>query len=153
MSQELRAFIIEQGVEAEFLSPGCEMPTVEAAARGLGVSEGEIIKSLLFQAKDGGLVLAIAAGMGRINTKKLEQLTGLKGLRLARPEVVLEATGYPAGGTPPVGHKNLLQVIVDWRVLELPYVYGGGGDSKVMMKIKPTDIIRLNQAKIHDIID
>ncbi|MBI5167779.1 MAG: YbaK/EbsC family protein [candidate division NC10 bacterium] len=129
------------------------MPTVEAAARGLGVSEGEIIKSLLFQAKDGGLVLAIAAGMGRINTKRLEQLTGLKGLRLAKPEVVLEATGYPAGGTPPVGHKNHLRVVVDWRVLELPYVYGGGGDPKVMMRIKPTDIIRLNQAKVQDIVD
>ena len=149
----LEAYVKRMGIEAEFFKPGVGMPTVEKAAEALGVSPDEVLKSLLFQSKDGEFVLVVAAGNARVNAKKLGRITGLKGLRLASPDVVLEVTGYPAGGTPPIGHKTKLQVIVDRKAAQLPYAYGGGGRPSVMVKLKLEDIICLTGAEIHDVVD
>lgn len=150
---DLKTYVKRVGIEAEFFEPGVAMPTVEASAEALGVSPDEILKSLLFQAKNGEFVLVVAAGNARVSTKKLSEITGLKGIRLAKPEVVFEVTGYPAGGTPPIGHKRRLKVIVDRRAAQLPYAYGGGGLAEVMVKLRLEDIIRLTGAEIHDVVD
>lgn len=150
---DLLDYVAKTKIEAELLSPGPEMPTVEKAAEALGVSPGQVLKSVLFQTKAGECVLVVAAGKAKVNTKKLAKTTGLKGLRLAGPDVVLEVTGYPAGGTPPIGHQRKLRVIVDQQAAKLPYAYAGGGSTRVMMKLKPADIIHLNDAEVHDIIE
>lgn len=150
---DLKTYVKRVGIEAEFFEPGVEMATVEASAKALGVSPDEILKSLLFQAKNGEFVLVVAAGNARVSTKKLSEVTGLKGVRLAKPEVVFEVTGYPAGGTPPIGHKRRLRVIVDGKAAQLPYAYGGGGRPSVMVKLRLEDIIRSTGAEIHDIVD
>jgi Cys-tRNA(Pro)/Cys-tRNA(Cys) deacylase len=94
----------------------------------------------------------VAQGTGRIDTKKLAQVTGIDGWRLAKPEVVLDATGYPVGGTPPVGLRQKIRMIVDMRAAALPEAYAGGGRHDVMLRIKPADIIRIDDAGIHDVL-
>jgi Cys-tRNA(Pro)/Cys-tRNA(Cys) deacylase len=78
----------------------------------------------------------------------LRDLTGLRGLDLAPSEVVLEKTGYPAGGTPPVGHVTTLDVILDSGVNDLPVVYGGGGRIDSLLRITPVEIIRVTNATV-----
>ena len=140
------------GIDAELISLGKETTTAQMAAVALGVPIDVVIKSILFQAKNGALVLVVAPGTGRIDTKKLAQVTGIDGWRLAKPDVVLEGTGYPAGGTPPIGLKQRIRTIVDTRAAALPEAYAGGGSHDVMLRIKPSDIIRINGAEIHDVL-
>jgi Cys-tRNA(Pro)/Cys-tRNA(Cys) deacylase len=139
-------------VDAELILLGRETTTAQMAAEALGVPIDVVIKSILFQAKNGALVLVVAPGTGRVDTKKLSQVTGIDGWRLAKPDVVLDATGYPAGGTPPVGLKQKIRMILDAKAAALPEAYAGGGRHDVMLRIKPSDIIRLNGAEIHDIL-
>jgi len=139
-------------IDAELISLGKETTTAQMAAEALGVPIGLVIKSILFQAKNGALVLVVAPGTGRIDTKKLSQVTGIDGWRLAKPDVVLDATGYPAGGTPPVGLRQKIRMIVDGRAAALPEAYAGGGSHEVMLRIKPADIVRLNDAEVHDVL-
>jgi Cys-tRNA(Pro)/Cys-tRNA(Cys) deacylase len=73
-------------------------------------------------------------------------------LKLAKPDVVFAKTGYPAGGTPAVGHREKFPVIVDTRVAAQEWGYAGGGQPELLVKIRPADIIRLTGAEVHDVI-
>ncbi len=148
----LEHYLANLRIDAELISLGKETTTAGMAAEALGVPNDVVIKSILFQTKNGALLLVVAQGTGRIDTKKLAQITGMDGWRLAKPDVVLEATGYPAGGTPPVGLKQKIRMIVDARAAVLHEAYAGGGSHDVMLRIKPTDIIRINGAEVHDVL-
>lgn len=148
----LEAYLTKQGIDAKLIHLGKQTTTAWMAAEALGVPIEVVIKSILFQAKNGALVLVVAQGTGRIDTQKLAQATGIDGWRLAKPDMVLEATGYPVGGTPPVGLKRKIRTIVDTRAAALREVYAGGGSHDVMLRIRPVDIIRITHAEVHDIL-
>src|SRR3989304_1091443 len=141
-------------IDAELILLGKETTTAQLAAEALGVPIDVVVKTILFQAKNGSLVLVVAPGTDRVDTKKLSQVTGIDGWRLAKPDVVLEVTGYPVGGTPPVGLKQKIRMIVDAKAAALPEAYAGGGGHDVMLRIKPSDIIRINEAQVqvHDVL-
>jgi len=149
---DLADFILEHDVQAEIVAPGAHMPTVDAAAAAMGVPPEQIFKSILFQAKDGQCVMVVACGNGRVDLERVKALMGLEKLKLAKPDVVFAETGYPAGGTPPVGHREKFPVIVDRRVAAQEWGYAGGGQPKLLIKIKSADIIRLAGAAVHDVI-
>jgi Cys-tRNA(Pro) deacylase len=149
---DLAEYIAERGIEAEIISPGVPMPTVEAAAAALGVEPERIFKSILFQAKDGRCAMAIASGLARVDAAKLAAATGLPKLRLASPEVALEVTGYPAGGTPPIGHRERFPVVVDTRVAAQEWGWAGGGRKELMVRIRSADIVRLTDAQVADVV-
>lgn len=127
------------------------MPTVPMAAAAIGVEESQIIKSVLFIGVPGTVVLAIACGVSRIDRTKLSAITGFGKLRLADPETVLSATGFPAGGVSPIGHVTRIPVVIDSRVMAQKSVYGGAGSEHALLMISPADIIRLTTATIGDI--
>ena len=149
---DLADFILEHDLQAEIVAPGAHMPTVDAAAAAMKVAPEQIFKSILFQAKDGRCVMVIACGNGRVDLQRVQGITGLHALRLAKPDVVFAKTGYPAGGTPPVGHREKFPVIVDTRVAAREWGYAGGGQPALLVKIKSADIIRLTDGTVHDVI-
>ncbi len=149
---DLADFIMEHDLQAEIVSPGAHMPTVDTAAAAMNVAPEQIFKSILFQAKNGQCAMVVACGNGRVDIKRVQAITGLQGLKLAKPEVVFAKTGYPAGGTPPVGHREKFPVIVDARVAAQGWGYAGGGRPEILVKIKSADIIRLDSATVHDVI-
>ena len=122
---DLAAFLAEAGLDAEIVAPGAHMPTVDTAA--MGVAPEQIFKSILFHSPAGRRVLVVACGTARVDVRRVEGLTGFVNLKLAKPQVVFATTGYPAGGTPPVGHRDRIPVIVDTRVTAQRWGYGGGG--------------------------
>ena len=148
----LEEYLAKEGIDVELISLGRDTTTASMAAEALGVPIDIVIKTILFQAKNGALVLVVAPGTGRVDTKKLAEITGTDGWRLAKPDVVLDATGYPAGGTPPVGLTQKIRMIVDAKAAVLAEAYAGGGSHNVMLRIKPADIIRINDAEIHDVL-
>ena len=134
------------------MAPGVPTPTVDTAAAAMGVAPEQVFKSILFEAGDGRCVLVVASGNGRIDPSRVEALTGLADLRLARPNVARRVTGYSPGGTPPVGHRERVPVIVDARVAAQTWGYAGGGRPELLVKIKSADIVRLTDATVQDVI-
>lgn len=139
-------------IDGEIVRPGVPTPTVPDAAQALGVEERQILKSLLFANREGSNVLAIALGPDRVSVEKLAAVSGLDGLRLAKPAFVEGRTGYPVGAMPPVGHEPPLDVIVDQRVAALEVVYGGGGQVDTLLRIRPAEILRHTGAAVADIV-
>jgi prolyl-tRNA editing enzyme YbaK/EbsC (Cys-tRNA(Pro) deacylase) len=148
----LRAFLAEHGVIARIIAPGMPMPTVPLAAAAIGVEERQIIKSVLFAGKSGAVVLGIACGSGRIDRNALATASGLGKLKLAAPEIVLERTGFPAGGVSPIGHATVIPVVIDRAVFTHDLVYGGAGSETTLLEIAPQRIVELTGAVVADIV-
>lgn len=149
---QLIAFLRDHAIATDFLAPGVPMPTVASAAAAIGVPEEQILKTLLFSDDRGHHVVAIANGTGRIDRALLGAASGLVRPRAASPEVVLEVTGYAAGGVSPLGLPDGLPVVVDAGVAELPIAYGGGGRDHLLLRVNPADVIRLNRAVVAPIV-
>ncbi|NPA91996.1 MAG: YbaK/EbsC family protein [Chloroflexi bacterium] len=150
MSHEgLRQFLATHRVDATLLPDVGETPTVEAAARALGVAPEHVIKTLLFLV-DGRPVLFIVNGPERVDKRVLARYfrVGRKKVKLADGKTVEELTGYPPGGVPPFGHKTRVPVLIHPRVLTLEVVYGGGGDERSMLRVSPQEIVRVTQATV-----
>lgn len=150
---QLLAFLEQHSVDFELLAPGVPMPTVLAAAAALGVHPDLILKTLLFVGADGSYVIAIANGTRRVDPRLLSAVSGLARPRPAKSEVVLDVTGYPAGGVAPLGLPAGLPIIVDVKVMALPVAYGGGGLDDLLLRLQPAEIVRLNSAQTARIVD
>jgi prolyl-tRNA editing enzyme YbaK/EbsC (Cys-tRNA(Pro) deacylase) len=141
--QRLEDYLSRSGIDFELLTPGSPMPTVPMAAAAIGVDEAQIVKSLLFEARDGDVVLVVASGALPVDAAKIAEVSGLVQPRLAKPAKVIEVTGYPAGGVPPVGFSTKIMTLIDRQVLRHDQVYGGGGSEHVLLRIRTVDLLRL----------
>lgn len=149
---DLQEFIDRNRIAATILPLSEHTETVTAAAAALGVSEDEIIKSLVFQVQ-GEPLLVINCGPARVDRKKLAAALGVgrKKVKFAAPEQALDATGYPVGAMPPFGHRAPLRTLVDQSVELLEVVYGGGGSVDAMMRLSTGELIRVTDAAVFDL--
>ena len=136
---DLQRFIDENGIDAQLLREIGDTPTVPAAAAALGVEPDRILKTLLFlaQRNPGNRMhrrprsssSATANAAWRNARWQTLRGVGIKRIKLAPPDVVLQLLGYPAGGVPPFGHCTAVQVLLDRSIAALGpgFVYAGGG--------------------------
>lgn len=148
---DLQRFLDAKGIDAEVIRLGRKTKTVEQAAVALQTSKDRIIKTLTFINGSGEPVLAIITGEDTVNPKKLAKAIDTVGVRMATPTEVEGHSGYPVGGVPPVGHKVKIRTVIDMKVMRKKFVYGGGGSDSSLLKIRPWDIKRLQDALIKSI--
>lgn len=148
----LLAFLEQHSVSHEIVAPGVPMPTVPAAAAAIGVGVEQILKTLLFDDRNGGFVVAIACGTGRVDRARLAAVAGSVKLRVAEAPDVQRITGYPAGGVAPLALPRHLPVVVDAAVMALPVAWGGAGREDLLLRVAPPDIVRLNNATVAEIV-
>jgi Cys-tRNA(Pro) deacylase len=117
--------------------------TAQDAANAIGCELAQIVKSLVFLA-DERPVLALTSGVNRVDTSKLAILTGAERVRRANAEEVRAATGYPIGGTPPLGHPTAIPTFVDEALMAFDDVWAGAGTPDAVFRITPTDLVRLS---------
>ena len=88
----------------------------------------------------------------RVRLRPLADLhgVGIKRIKLAPPDVVLQLLGYPAGGVPPFGHCTAVQVLLDRSIAALGpgFVYAGGGDDRTMLQLTVEELTRVVQPQI-----
>ena len=61
--------------------------------------------------------------------------------------MVLELTGFEVGGVPPFGHNHTIRTLVSARVLAFSEVYTGGGAHNRVLKVAPSEILRVTEAQ------
>ena len=124
--------------------------TAQDAANAIGVSLGQIVKSLVF-AVDGEIVMAFVSGANQLDEKKLARAAG--GLKSSRvdADAVREATGFPIGGVPPFGHSTQLRVFVDPDLLQYDEVWAAAGTWNDNFGAAPADIVRVAGGVVTDL--
>ena len=124
--------------------------TAADAAAAIGVTVGQIVKSLVFGV-DGEVVMALVSGSNQLDEKKLALAAG--GTKCARvdADAVREATGYPIGGVPPFGHSTQLRVFVDPDLLQYDEVWAAAGTWNDVFGAAPADIVRVAGGVVTDL--
>jgi Cys-tRNA(Pro) deacylase len=124
--------------------------TAADAAAAIGVTVGQIVKSLVFGV-DGEIVMALVSGSNHLDEKKLALAAG--GAKCARvdADAVREATGYPIGGVPPFGHATQLRVFVDPDLLQYDKVWAAAGTWNDNFGAAPADIVRVAGGVVTDL--
>ena len=124
--------------------------TAADAAAAIGVTVGQIVKSLVFGV-DGEVVMALVSGSNQLDEKKLALAAG--GTKCARvdADAVREATGYPIGGVPPFGHSTQLRVFVDPDLLQYDEVWAAAGTWNDNFGAAPADIVRVAGGVVTDL--
>ena len=124
--------------------------TAAAAATAIGVTVGQIVKSLVFGV-DNEIVMALVSGSNQLDEKKLALAAG--GAKCARvdADAVREATGYPIGGVPPFGHSTQLRVFVDPDLLQYDEVWAAAGTWNDNFGANPNDIVRVAGGVVTDL--
>lgn len=110
--------------------------TVEKTAESLGVTPGEIAKSLLLKVQD-DYVMVLMAGDKRLDNRKFKDTFQGKP-KMPSMEEVLEVTGHPVGGVCPFALKKDIPVYLDNSLKEYEVVYPAAGtpDSAVKLTIE-----------------
>ena len=124
--------------------------TAADAAAAIGVTVGQIVKSLVFGV-DNEIVMALVSGSNQLDEKKLALAAG--GAKCARvdADAVREATGYPIGGVPPFGHDTKLRVFIDLDLLQYEEVWAAAGTWNDNFAIAPNDLVRISDGIVTDL--
>ncbi len=124
--------------------------TAQQAADALGVSVGQIAKSIVFRRKaDDAAVLVIAAGDRRVDEKKVDALVGPTGR--ADAEFVKARTGYSIGGVSPLGHLHPPVTLIDRELFRFEEIWAAAGHPLAVFMLRPQDLERLTGAPVVDV--
>jgi len=147
-------FLRENGVDFEILwHRECDGRTSSEAARAWGTTVDKVIKSLILLDRRGEALMVLVQGDRRLDLKRTELLTNRSGLRLGRPDEVLQLTGFNVGGIPPIDLESKMQVVVDEGLTELDWAFGSAGSPYAGLKIGPMDLVRLNNAVVGQVVE
>jgi Cys-tRNA(Pro) deacylase len=123
--------------------------TTDAAA-ATGVPLERVTKSLVFLA-DKKPILVIIPGTHRVDLRKLKNALNIQKVHIVPFSQVKEYSGYLPGATPPIRHKQIMDVVIDITVMHHETVYGGGGSRNKLIELRTQDIQQVNSAKVADI--
>ena len=136
-----------------FRHPGTLL-SFEQAAEERDQRPGQIVRSILFQVKQGEFVMVLVAGREQVDWRKLRQLVGRSRVRMATEEEVLEVTGYRVGTVSPFGLKNPVKVLVDESVLREEEVSLGSGVRNIAIIMKSADVRRaLGESEVVSLLE
>ena len=145
----VQSALAELGLGGAIVELAVEARTSQQAADAVGVSVGQIAKSLVFTV-DGAPVMVIASGVNRVDERKLARLAGGKVGR-ADAETVKRATGYTIGGVPPLAHDTALPIWVDEDLFRYDRIYAAAGVPECVFPLTPDELVRATGGSVADV--
>jgi prolyl-tRNA editing enzyme YbaK/EbsC (Cys-tRNA(Pro) deacylase) len=143
--EKVRDAARELGLDLTVTSLEKSTRTVREAAAAVGCEEAMIAKSIVFVC-DGEPVVCVTCGPQRVDMERVALARDCAEARIATPEEVRAATGYPVGGVPPFGHG--LPVLFDEALLHQQTVWAAGGDSNSLFEVDPRDLVECVSAEV-----
>ena len=126
--------------------------TAQDAATALGCDVGAIVKSLLFKTED-NFILCLVPGDKRCSLIKLKKIKNKKEISMASPEEVKTQTGYTIGGVSPLGHLNKVEIFIDKSLDRFIDLFAAAGHPNCVFKINFSNIKKITNGRIEDIIE
>jgi Cys-tRNA(Pro) deacylase len=124
--------------------------TAELAAHALGVSVGQIAKTLVFLA-DTKPVMIVTCGDKKVEVKQLARVLEAKKVKFAAADLVTELTGFPPGGVSPVGIAKDIPVYLDQSLYEYDLVYAAAGTANSALPVNPARLREVTGALVIDV--
>lgn len=128
--------------------PAEKLGAVEAA-QYLGVSPGLVYKTIVVtRVEKGKPILAVVPGDREVDLKALANAIGEKKVHLPTEREAERLTGLQAGGISPLALINRgFQVIIDASAQALPEIYVSGGQRGLNIRLAPSALASLSNAR------
>lgn len=121
--------------------------SAQDAADSLGVSLGQIAKSLIFSTKVTKLpVLIITSGDNRVNEKIISELLSEE-IERADAFWVKDTTGFSIGGIPPIAHKTKPTIFFDQDLFRFKEIWAAAGHPYAVFKTTPDELLNMTKSK------
>lgn len=120
-------------LESRIIEFSSSTATVALAAEQVGVTEGEIAKSMSFIVNDNP-ILVIVAGDKKIDNHKYKDEFKVKAKMISFDDVET-LIGHKAGGVCPFGINDNVRVYLDLSLKKYEYVYPACGTSNTAVKL------------------
>ncbi|MFH5878388.1 aminoacyl-tRNA deacylase [Arthrobacter sp. NA-172] len=126
--------------------------SLEEAARIMGITPSDIVKSLVVKHRDGTFLFALVPGDRQISWPKLRGLLGVNKLSMPSADIAFEATGYERGTITPLGSSKPWPVYADASIVGRR-VYMGAGEHGYSAFVNADELTAALRAVVADISD
>ncbi len=120
--------------------------TAADAAAAIGCDVSAIVKSLVFMV-DERPVLVLMPGDLRVDPGKLARACSATMARRATLDEARTHTGFAAGGTPPIGHPEPLEVLADPRLRRNDPVWAAAGTPTTVFAVGTNRLVEVSGAR------
>jgi prolyl-tRNA editing enzyme YbaK/EbsC (Cys-tRNA(Pro) deacylase) len=128
---------VELGLRIEVRLMPESTRTAAEAAKAVGSTVGQIVKSLIFKGKQSGRpYLLLVSGTNRVNENAVAHILG-EAIERPDADFVREATGFAIGGIPPLGFPTPLHTWMDEDLLQYETVWAAAGTPNAVFAVDP----------------
>ena len=121
------------------------------SSTSLGVSEHEVVKTLIMENEKGDPLVVLMHGDRKVSTKELARQAGVKRIAPCKPETATRHSGYLIGGTSPFGTRKPMPIFLEKSVLELPRIFINGGRRGYLLGMDPAELTRVLSPKLVEV--
>lgn len=148
-AQSVQAALALKGLESKVVELASSTRTAQDAAISIGCDVAQIVKSLIFKTqRTNKPVLILASGPNRVNEKIIELHLGEK-IDKADADFAREITGFAIGGIPPIGHKQVIDLIfIDEELLGFDSVWAAAGTPNAVFNLPAKHLIEMTNGKV-----
>jgi Cys-tRNA(Pro) deacylase len=143
-AQKVAAAARDLGLNITFKEFEATTRTAEDAAKAIGCTVAQIVKSLVFVVA-GQPIMALVSGPNRLDEAKLAALCGVSKNKIKRAdaEAARAVTGFAIGGVPPFGHATKLPIYIDQDFLQFEVIWAAAGTPNAVFAITPAELVRV----------
>jgi prolyl-tRNA editing enzyme YbaK/EbsC (Cys-tRNA(Pro) deacylase) len=139
--ESVRAWLADHAPDLRLIEAHASTATVADAAETLGVTPGQIAKTLTVRA-GAETFLLVARGDARLDNQKCKATFHARP-RMLNAEETLALTGHIVGGVCPFGLATPLPVYLDVSLRDFPIVYPAGGSRNASVEVAPDRLFEL----------
>jgi prolyl-tRNA editing enzyme YbaK/EbsC (Cys-tRNA(Pro) deacylase) len=122
--------------------------TAQEAAERVGVTLGQIVKSLIFKGGTTGKpILVLTSGANRVDEALVSTYAG-EPIGRADADFAREVTGFAIGGIPPVGHARKIETYLDEDLLQYGAIWAAAGTPKAVFELTPAALKEMTSGMV-----
>jgi len=140
--ENLKAILEKYTYSYELLYNETSLKSAQEGADYFKIEIGQTAPTLIIKTDIGFFAFIVSGSHGRIDFKDIAKIVSCKKVKLANPKEV-EKMGYIIGNIPLIGIP--LPYILDKKLFEYPFIYGGSGVKNYTLKINPYTLVEMNQ--------
>jgi Cys-tRNA(Pro)/Cys-tRNA(Cys) deacylase len=142
---QLKALGINHNLHEYVHDAGAASYGLEAAEK-LGVVPARVFKTLVVDAGNNTLVVAVLPVNQQLNLKRMAKAVGAKKVAMANPAAVSRSSGYVLGGVSPLGQKRPLVTVIDESALVHSSIFVSGGQRGLEIELTAGDLANVTKA-------
>jgi prolyl-tRNA editing enzyme YbaK/EbsC (Cys-tRNA(Pro) deacylase) len=146
--QKVQEALTALGLPCQVVEISESARTAQEAAKAIGCTVAQIVKSLVFRGtRTGKPILVLASGVNRVNEKRLGEMAG-EPIGKADADFVRHHTGFAIGGVPPVGHPTPIDTYIDADLLQYQEIWAAAGTPRAVFRLTPKDLSKMTRAAV-----